>query len=570
MKNKKKINVGGVALFNGILFTSDYRQVLVEDENGRLKSRVIEFKKSKNIISRIPILRGIVGIKNQIGNSSDDFVKSSGEYEKNSRVKTLWMYVILIILCISIPVIISIPFKENIRGLVQSIVILLEFALYIIMIKQVSEFDELFRYHGAEHKAVNAYENLEIDEITLENVKKQTRFHKRCGGNFIVYFVILTVLTAFIPVTNLLQKGVLMLLLSILNIGLAYEIVNVFSKFKKPFDVINYPATLIQLVTTKEPTDEMLKLAIYGVLGSVREKNGITVQEYIRKYIRKNLADKEYDTQDIYSILEYITKVDRNKLILQKDTHVISLNQEIEADRLLNKYYKEKYPLQYITHKQFFYNESYYVDENVLIPRADSEILVEKAIEYINKEEIKNVIDLCTGSGALGISIARNSGIENMTLIDISLGAIKVAKKNIAKNGVEDRVRVQISDLLSEKIKNIEEDETEENRVDMIVSNPPYIKTEVIASLQEEVQKEPHLALDGGKEGLDYYIRIIKEAKEVLKLNGLLIFEIGYDQLEDIKEIIRKDANYHFIESVKDYGGNDRVVVCRYISENQI
>ena len=430
------------------------------------------------------------------------------------------------------------------------------------MLKSIPDLDTLFKYHGAEHKAVNAYENLKLEEINLENVRKQSRFHKRCGGNFIVYFVILTMLSTLLPIENLIIKALSMMLLCIFNIGLAYEIVNLFSKFKKPFDIINYPATLIQLFTTKEPTDEMLKLAIYGVLGSTRKENGITPLEYLKKYTSENLKNKEYETTDIYSILEYVTGVDRNRLLLQKDRYLISLNNEIEADRLLNKYYNENYPLQYITHKQYFYNELYYVDENVLIPRADSEILVEKAIEYIEKENLKSAIDLCTGSGALGISTARNSAIEIMTLIDISLGAISVANKNILSNDVGLKVKAKVSDLLSEVIKETATDK--EKKVDIIISNPPYIKTEVISTLQKEVQKEPHLALDGGKDGLEFYIRIFKEAKAVLKPNGLLMLEIGYDQLDDIKNIVKENSEYTLLESVKDYGGNDRVVICRF------
>lgn len=560
---KKKINIGGVALFDGIMFTSDYRQVTVQKNNDRIKCNVTNFRKDKRIINKIPIIRGILGISSQIGNSSEEFIESSGEkVGKNSTFKTILSYIFLIVICISLPIIISIPFGENIRQLIQILVVLLEFTFYISLVKLISEFNVLFMYHGAEHKAVNAYENLNIEDINIENIKKQSRFHKRCGGNFIVYFILLTILSVFVPINNLLLKSLVMIGLSILNIGIAFEIVTLFSKFRKPFDILNYPATLIQLVTTKEPTDEMLKIAMYGVLGSGREKNGITPQEFVKRYVEQNLKGKEYDTQDIYSILECVTNIDRNRLILQKDNYLISLSQEIEADRLLNKYYNEKYPLQYLTHKQYFYNEIYYVDENVLIPRADSEILVEKAIEYINNEDMKNVIDLCTGSGALGISISKNTNIEKMTLIDISLGAIKVAKRNIQKNGVSDKVTVQISDLLNEKISEIKDDS--EKRVDMIVSNPPYIKTSVINTLQEEVQKEPHLALDGGKNGLDFYLRIIKEAKEVLRPNGILIFEIGYDQLSDLKDIIKENEEYNLLESVKDYGGNDRVVVCRF------
>lgn len=560
---KKKINIGGVALFDGIMFTSDYRQVTVQKNNDRIKCNVTNFRKDKRIINKIPIIRGILGISSQIGNSSEEFIESSGEkVGKNSTFKTILSYIFLIVICISLPIIISIPFGENIRQLIQILVVLLEFTFYISLVKLISEFNVLFMYHGAEHKAVNAYENLNIEDINIENIKKQSRFHKRCGGNFIAYFILLTILSVFVPINNLLLKSLVMIGLSILNIGIAFEIVTLFSKFRKPFDILNYPATLIQLVTTKEPTDEMLKIAMYGVLGSGRENNGITPQEFVKRYVEQNLKGKEYDTQDIYSILEYVTNIDRNRLILQKDNYLISLSQEIEADRLLNKYYDEKYPLQYLTHKQYFYNEIYYVDENVLIPRADSEILVEKAIEYINNEDMKNVIDLCTGSGALGISISKNTNIEKMTLIDISLGAIKVAKRNIQKNGVSDKVTVQISDLLNEKISEIKDDS--EKRVDMIVSNPPYIKTSVINTLQEEVQKEPHLALDGGKNGLDFYLRIIKEAKEVLRPNGILIFEIGYDQLSDLKDIIKENEEYNLLESVKDYGGNDRVVVCRF------
>ena len=559
---RKKITVGGVALFNGIIFTSDYRKVAVQKEGEKINSRSTNLIKDKRIISKIPVIRGLLGIGNQIGNSIPDFMRSSGEEEKSSKLNTLLLYAILIVACISIPVLISAFFSGKYQSIIQALIIALEFVMYICMLKSIPDLDTLFKYHGAEHKAVNAYENLKLEEINLENVRKQSRFHKRCGGNFIVYFVILTMLSTLLPIENLIIKALSMMLLCIFNIGLTYEIVNLFSKFKKPFDIINYPATLIQLFTTKEPTDEMLKLAIYGVLGSTRKENGITPLEYLKKYTSENLKNKEYETTDIYSILEYVTGVDRNRLLLQKDRYLISLNNEIEADRLLNKYYNENYPLQYITHKQYFYNELYYVDENVLIPRADSEILVEKAIEYIEKENLKSAIDLCTGSGALGISTARNSAIEIMTLIDISLGAISVANKNILSNDVGLKVKAKVSDLLSEVIKETATDE--EKKVDIIISNPPYIKTEVISTLQKEVQKEPHLALDGGKDGLEFYIRIFKEAKEVLKPNGLLMLEIGYDQLDDIKNIVKENSEYTLLESVKDYGGNDRVVICRF------
>ena len=317
----------------------------------------------------------------------------------------------------------------------------------------------------------------------------------------------------------------------------------------------------------------MIKLAMYGVLAAAREKKEIEIYKYINRYVKHNLKEQEYDVQDIYSILEFVTKVDRNRIYLQKDTMLLNINQEIQADTLLDKYYNEKYPLQYITHKQYFFKEQYYVDENVLIPRQDSEILVEKALEYIQAEQITKIIDLCTGSGALGISIAKNAVTDaTVELIDISQGALGVANRNIHSNGVFGKVITLHSNLLEEKIKQINnvvntentEDLIENAKYEMIVSNPPYIRTEVIASLQEEVQKEPHLALDGGKTGMDFYIRIFKEAKQVLRNNGLLILEIGYDQLEEIKELVKENNEFKILEAVKDYGGNDRVVICRF------
>ena len=585
--NKKKVHTGGVALFNGIIFSSDYRQVIAQRNNKNIRCQTSEFNSGKNIINSIPIIRGILGISSQLNNAAPTFMDSSGENDSKSNKKIMYFYLIICIICITIPIIISAFFKNDLRNVVQISIILLEFLIYLISMKFAKELDILFMYHGAEHKAVNAYERSGEEGLTIENIKKSSRFHKRCGGNFVVYFIILTILSVFIPIDNLILKDIAMILLTILNMGIAYEIVSIFSILPKPFDIINYPATLIQLVTTKEPTDDMVEVAMYGIIASIREKNGIEINKYITNYIHKNLSNREYEVQDIYAILEYVTKVDRNMIFLNKDTMLLRINQEIESNRLLNKYYNEKYPLQYITHKQYFYKEKYYVDENVLIPRQDTEVLVEKAIKYIEDEKLTKLIDLCTGSGAIGISIIKNVNIENASieLIDISKNALNVAKRNITTNGVYEKVKVIESDLLTKKIEeiktavkeiensneNINTDDKENKnllledlKVDMIISNPPYIKTDVIPTLQEEVKKEPHLALDGGKDGLSIYRRIIKEAKEVLKINGLLLLEIGYDQLKDIKQIINENKEYKILEDIKDYGGNDRGIICRF------
>ena len=277
----------------------------------------------------------------------------------------------------------------------------------------------------------------------------------------------------------------------------------------------------------------------------------MTIREIINEY-----KDKFENVQDIYSIIKYVTEMDNIQISLYKD---LLLPEDFKTKIIyyLDKIINDNYPVQYITNSQAFFNEVYYVDENVLIPRQDTEILVEKAIDYIRNEGIKDAIDLCTGSGAIGISVARNSDIEKVTLIDISEDALDVAYRNIEDNSMEDKVTVLQSNLLEEVIKN-------QVKTDMILSNPPYIKSEDIASLDANVKYEPALALDGGVTGMDFYEKIVEQAKYVLNNNGLLIFEIGYDELEQMKELIAKNKEYTMLESVKDYGGNDRVVVCRF------
>ena len=277
----------------------------------------------------------------------------------------------------------------------------------------------------------------------------------------------------------------------------------------------------------------------------------MTIREIINEY-----KDKFENVQDIYSIIKYVTEMDNLQISLYKD---LLLPEDFKTKIIyyLDKIINDNYPVQYITNSQAFFNEVYYVDENVLIPRQDTEILVEKAIDYIRNEGIKDAIDLCTGSGAIGISVARNSDIEKVTLIDISEDALDVAYRNIEDNSIEDKVTVLQSNLLEEVIKN-------QVKTDMILSNPPYIKSEDMASLDANVKYEPALALDGGVTGMDFYEKIVEQAKYVLNNNGLLIFEIGYNELEQMKELIAKNKEYTMLESVKDYGGNDRVVVCRF------
>lgn len=249
------------------------------------------------------------------------------------------------------------------------------------------------------------------------------------------------------------------------------------------------------------------------------------------------------------SLLQYVLKIDRNKLVINKDEEVEN-NKENEYIGYIKEVAAGK-PVQYITNKQEFMGLSFFVDENVLIPQPDTEILVEEAIKYANQiKENVEILDMCTGSGCIGVALAKHVKNAKVTLVDISTKALEVAKKNAKENEVKEKVNFIQSDMF-ENIK---------SKFDVIVSNPPYIKTKVINELDLQVQNEPHLALDGGENGLKFYEILINEAPKYLKENGKIFLEIGYDQKKEVEKLARNSKLYKEIETVKDLANNDRVI----------
>ena len=291
-------------------------------------------------------------------------------------------------------------------------------------------------------------------------------------------------------------------------------------------------------------------------------KTRILIKEGEYRLARAGCMDAKIDAQELYC---FLTGTDKLQIFMKAEEEV---DEELEHKYMaLIARRAERIPLQYITGEQEFMGHRFKVDQNVLIPRQDTETLVVEAartIQGTSREKVSlldrlkggkewEVLDLCCGSGAIGISLAKICDNIKVTGADISGAAVAVADANAKA------LRVKAKYLQGDLFAPLEG-----RRFDMIVSNPPYIRTNMIAVLQEEIKNhEPREALDGGRDGLDYYRRILKETPDYLKKQGWLFFEIGHDQGEDLRKMIREDGRYTPAEVIRDVPGRDRVVKCR-------
>ena len=275
----------------------------------------------------------------------------------------------------------------------------------------------------------------------------------------------------------------------------------------------------------------------------------LTIKQTLTKgtIMLKN-SNKESPKLKARLLLQYILKKSRQYLIVY-DNQEVDKKAQWEYFVNIEKLTKGM-PLQHITHTQEFMKMDFYVDENVLIPRPDTEILVEETIKIAQTMERPKILDLCTGSGAIAISLKKYIPSAQVYAVDISKKALEIAKKNAHR--LEAEVKFIESNLF-EKIKN--------EKFDIIVSNPPYIKKSDINYLSQEVQKEPQIALDGGYDGLDFYRKISYQAIDYVKFGSYLCFEIGYDQKEEVLEVLKGIEHYTKTYCKKDLCGNDRVVI---------
>jgi len=216
---------------------------------------------------------------------------------------------------------------------------------------------------------------------------------------------------------------------------------------------------------------------------------------------------------------------------------------------------KKKEPIAYILNKKEFWNNSFYVNKNVLIPRPDTEILIEQILKNYSKNDSLSVLDIGTGSGCIVLSLLKLFKNFKGVAIDISKKALNVAKYNAKMHQLDNRVKFFKSSV----------DNFLKGKYDLIVSNPPYIKQLDFKNLERDISEyEPSLALKGGIDGLTVIRRVIKKSSKLLKRGGKLVLEIGYDQMYQSKQVLRKQG-FYINKITKDYSNNYRCIVCTKI-----
>ena len=590
MKDKKvkKTSIGGQAVLEGVMMRGRCGvATAVRDSDGiiRIEAERITPPEKKSVFVRLPIIRGIVNFFSSLVTGTKILMRSAevygGDDDEPSKfekwlAKTFKIDVMDVVLffgvalglVFSIALFFILPtflggligkaapnMPPIVKNLIEGGIRILIFVGYILFTSLLKDIKRTYMYHGAEHKTITCYEK-GLD-LTVENVKKCRRVHDRCGTTFMFFVMFVSILVysvfgAIFPVLNenvglkMLSRIVLLPLIA----GLSYELLKLLAKTDSPLVLpLKAPGLLLQMLTTKEPDEQMMEVAIAAfekvlkmdedpnepVCKFVCPEKVSVVTENLKKKFRSSSVD-ETDAEWIVSIVTGIKRSELGGDSRVKSSHIDKID-ELAAERIKGK------PLSYVLGNADFYGYEIKVDERVLIPRPETEELVSEVLKVVKNTD--KVLDLCTGSGAIARVINKKSG-ASVTATDISEAALEVAKENFKQ--FDAAVETRLIDLygdLSEKF-------------DIIVSNPPYIKTEEIDTLDKEVKDyEPRIALDGGEDGLDFYRRICEGAKQRLSEHGKLFLEAGYGEAEEIKKMLENDFN---VEIIKDISGIDRII----------
>lgn len=588
-KSKKRVSIGGQAVLEGVYMRGEKSEAIaVRDTDGVIR---IETKRRKNInrnlFLRLPIIRGVVAFIDSLFSGTATLMRSAEVYGEGEPTKfEKWLaeklkinvmtvisvisvvlgLVLAVALFMFLPQTIRVFFEKWFNGgkefdiwaknLIEGGVKLFVFVLYILSVSLLKDIRRTFMYHGAEHKTITCFER--GLNLTVENARKCPRVHDRCGTTFIVFVLTISIIVMACA-EALLGKSIngalrVLLKLALLPVvaGLSYELLKLLAKTKSP---LVFPLKafgfLLQLLTTREPDDKMLEVAIASFSAVYEMDNDENIAERkfelpekrcdVLKKVRQKLAengiDEDAEAEWIISLTLGIKRDEVNTENLVSVKMIEKINKLVD-ERITGR------PLWYCVGDADFYGYRIKTDERALIPRPETELLVYNALKYI--DETKTVLDLCTGSGAIAVVISKETGAK-VYASDISLDALKLAKENEGLNGA--LITFVPSDMF---------ETFDVEKFDVIISNPPYIKSEDVKGLQREIREfEPIMALDGGEDGLHFYRVIAKDAPKHLNKGGMLFLECGAGQAEDIKNLLDEFSQ---VEIIKDYENIDRII----------
>ncbi len=608
MKEKKenRTYIGGQAVMEGVMMRGKCAlATAVRDPEGeiQIESERLKPPEKRNKFLRLPFVRGVVNFISSLIDGNRVLMRSADVAVEETETPTKaekWLEeehkidlgglfnVISVVIGVLLAVFIFIALPQWITGflpkdifdetssglpglwfnLVEGGIRLVIFILYILLISLIPSLKRVYMCHGAEHKTITCFE--QGKDLTVENVRGCSRVHDRCGTTFlfivmvvsIVVFSLLNLLLAKMGVytgnetlNKFIRIGFKILFLPIIA-GVSYEVLRLLSKTENKFFLLfKAPGLLLQRLTTKEPEDGMIECAIAAFNTVLAMDNDPTLPEKIfatqgklsalLKNTKKRFRDNGIDEEEAEWI--FALTFDIPKSAVNDTERILKVPQVKKIIRIVDERLTGR-PLWYIIGDTSFCGYTIKVDERVLIPRPETEEMVMMVVNAV--EDGQSVLDMCTGSGAIAIAVAKELKNRNIkakiTAVDISEGALELAQENAELNGA--KIQFIQSDLF-EKVR---------GKFDIIVSNPPYIPTKTLSTLQREVRDfEPRLALDGGRDGLDFYRRIAEVAPKRIRRGGTLIMEVGEGEATEVAKLFQ-GKNYTMI--AKDFNGVERYV----------
>lgn len=591
MGNCKKTNIGGQAVIEGVMMRGKKGMAIaVRDAEGNIRLETKRLKSSKGKAARIPVVRGVVNFISMLAMGVDTLMRSAavfgeGEPSKFEKwvAKKLKINIMTAVLAVSlllgiglaVALFILLPtfltdmiyllfdISKNEHAVLYSVIVgvfkVIILICYVLSVSFIKDIRRTFMYHGAEHKTIKCYESGE--ELTVQNIQKHSTLHNRCGTTFLFYVIFLSVIVfialqaifTFSIIDNyFLQVGIRILAIPLVA-GLAYEMLRFLAKYDlKILLPLKLPGLALQKITTKEPDDDMVEVALTAFNATLKleeddtapevnfdspRKTGDVMGELVNMFngggVKEARANAEF-------IIAHVLKVERGGIFAFDN---ISF-EDYRKIKSLAKQRAEGKPLQYVLGEVVFYGCRIKLTPDVLIPRFETELLADTAARFIKPGG--SVLDLCTGSGCIAVSLQKKTGCK-MTAADISEKAIETAKKNAELNSAS--VEFIVSDMF---------DNLKGRKFDVIISNPPYIKSGDIEKLEKEVKDyEPVSALDGGEDGLKYYKIIAGSAPQYLNDGGRIFIELEASNAEKIKELF---DGFDGVEIHNDLDGAQRIL----------